>query len=313
MSGMREPFSSRSSVVAPALLLLSLVAAAPGQDTGTFRPASPEERQARAAVTFADYRYDDLLWENDRTAHRIYGRRLEAVEPPSGSGIDAWGKSVRWPFMDRQLRSGDQHAEHGEGVDFYNVGAARGTGGLGIWQDNKLWTSRNFIRHRILKAGPDVADFSVDYAPWPVGVDRQVSETRRFTLPAGTSFTRMVSTLSSDRPEPLIVGIGISRRPTDPTKGGTFTADRAAGRFAWWGPSDQHHGTMGAALLVDPAMIVDVRNDSDNHLVLVRVTPGKPFVYYAGAAWDRGADIHTQEDWIAYVRAARPDFAVHHD
>jgi hypothetical protein len=300
-------------VAAPALALLSLVAAAPSQDTNQYRPASSEERQARAAVTLAEYRYDDLLWENDRTAHRIYGRRLEAVEPPSGSGIDAWGKSVPWPFMDRQLRTGDQHAEHGEGVDFYNVGAARGTGGLGIWEDNKLWTSRNFIRHRIRKAGPDLADFSVDYGPWPVGVDRRVSETRRFTLPAGTHFTRMVSTLSSDRPEPLIVGIGISRRPTDPAKGGMFTVDRAAGRFAWWGPADKHHGTMAAALLIDPRTIVDVKNDSDNHLVLVSVTPGKPFVYYAGAAWDRGADMHTQEAWIAYVRAARPDFTVQND
>ncbi|UYY60053.1 DUF4861 family protein [Sphingomonas sp. S2-65] len=313
MSGSGKRYALRvKAPIAPLLLLLTL-AAAPGQDSAPFRPASPAERQARAAVVLGDYRYDDLLWENDRTAHRIYGHRLEAVEPPSGSGIDAWGKSVSWPFMDRQLRTGDQHADHGEGVDFYNVGAARGTGGLGIWYDNKLWTSRNYVRHRILNAGPDVADFSVGYAPWPVGVNRQVSETRRFTLPAGTHFTRMISTLSSNRSEPLVVGIGISRRPTDPTAAGTFTADRATGRFAWWGPTDQRHGTMAAALLVDPAMIVDVKNDSDNHLVLLRVPPGKPFVYYAGAAWDRGADIHTQAEWITYVRAARADFTADHD
>lgn len=296
--------------VGRAVLLLGLAAAAPGQDSKSFRAATPEERQERAAVVLADYRYDDLLWENDLTAHRIYGHRLEAAEPPSGSGIDAWGKSVPWPFMDRQLRTGDQHTEHGEGVDFYNVGAARGVGGLGIWQDNKLWTSRNYVRHRILNAGPDVADFSVDYAPWPVGVERKVWETRRFTLPAGTHFTRMVSTLLSDRADPLVVGIGISRRPTDSTRAGSFTADRATGRFAWWGPADQHHGTMAAALLVDPATIVDVKNDSENHLVLVRVQPGKPFVYYAGAAWDRGLDIRSQDAWIAYVRGAPGDFAL---
>ena len=298
----------RSRTALRALLLLGLVAAAPGQDTNGFRSASPAERQARAAVVLADYRYDDLLWENDRTAHRIYGHRLEAVEPPSGSGIDAWGKRVRWPFMDRQLRTGDQHADHGDGVDFYNVGSSRGTGGLGVWQDNKLWTSRNYVRHRILSAGPTTADFSVDYAPWPVGIGRMVWETRRFTLPAGTHFTRMVSVISSNSTEPLIIGLGISRRATDPARAGTFTANRATGRFTWWGPTDKRHGTIGAALLVDPAMIVDVRDDSENHLVLVRVQPGTPFVYYAGAAWDRSGDIRSSAEWLKYVRNARAEF-----
>src|SRR3546814_13426571 len=90
--------------------------------------------------------------------------------------MDSGGKNVRWPFADRQLRSGDQHSYRGEGLDFYNVGMTRGAGGLGIWQDNKLWTSRNYVRHRILSASGQAADFTVDYAPWPVDVDRKVWE-----------------------------------------------------------------------------------------------------------------------------------------
>ena len=41
------------------------------------RPAEPlvkpdvEGQKPRAVVTLAPYRYDDILWENDRTAHRI--------------------------------------------------------------------------------------------------------------------------------------------------------------------------------------------------------------------------------------------------
>ena len=40
-------------------------------------------QKPRATVMLAPYRYDDILWENDRTAHRIYGHALEAAEPPS--------------------------------------------------------------------------------------------------------------------------------------------------------------------------------------------------------------------------------------
>lgn len=275
----------------------------------------PADRTPRAVALLADYRYDDLLWENDRTAHRIYGHALEAAEPPSGSGIDSWGKNVRWPFADRQLRTGDQHAYHGEGIDFYNVGTTRGAGGLGIWHDNKLWTSRNFVRHRILASGGDRADFTVDYAPWPVDTVRKVWETRRFTLPLGTHFTRMVSTLSSDHPEPLLVGIGIGKRTTGQGVGsqeaGELTVDRARGLLSWWGPDDPGHGRIAIAIRVDPRMIAEVRADADNQLVLLRVTPGTPFVYYSGSAWSHGeGDFRTRAQWDDYARGAALDFTV---
>jgi hypothetical protein len=96
---------------------------------GALTAPAETERQPRATVSFAPYRYGDILWENDRTAHRIYGQPLESAEPPSTSGMDAWGKNVRWPFMERQLRTGDQHAYHGEGLDFYNVNTFRGLAG----------------------------------------------------------------------------------------------------------------------------------------------------------------------------------------
>lgn len=292
------------------LLLLGAPVAA--QDKQPMRPATAEEQKARAAVAIADYRYDDLLWENDRTAFRIYGRALENHEPPSTSGIDAWGKSVRWPFMERQLRTGEQHDNHGEGLDFYNVGTGRGVGGLGIWYDNKLWTSRNYVRPHILSAGPDVADFRVDYDPWPVDMRRTVSETRRFTLPAGTNFTRLTSTIASSSDAEMIVGIGISKRPINGRKLGEIVKDAKAARMNWWGPADGEgdggKGRMAAAVIVDPAAFAGFAEDADNYLILVRVTPGRPFTYYSGAAWDGGGDFATRDAWTAYVDAQRPDF-----
>lgn len=284
---------------------------APPTGPGAVRSLPPPSETRPAAIAqIAPYRYDDLLWENDRTAHRIYGQPLEAAEPPSGSGIDSWGKNVAWPFADRQLRTGDQHAFHGEGLDFYNVGTGRGAGGLGIWQDNKLWTSRNYVRPHILRSGGDVADFTVDYDPWPVGVGRTVRETRRFTLPLGTQFTRLVSTVSSDRPGPLLVGIGIGKRTV--TQGaGELTVDRARGLLSWWSPADGDHGRMGIAIRVDPAMIADIRQDADNQLVLLRVTPGRPFVYYSGSAWSKGqGGFATRAQWDAYARDEKLDFRV---
>lgn len=270
----------------------------------------PPDRAAVATVSVAHSRYDDLLWENDRTAHRIYGHRLEAAQPPSGSGIDSLGKKVAWPFLDRQLQTGNPHVDYGEGLDFYEVGTGRGAGGLGIWLDNKLWTSRNYISHRILASGGNTADFVVDYAPWPVGIDRRVWETRRFTLPLGTHFTRMVSTLSSNRSTPLLVGIGIGKWTTGAGTG-ELSVDRRRGLLSWWGPDDGEHGRMAIALRVDPATIAAVREDSDNYLVVLRAMPGRPFVYYSASAWSKGqGGFRNRASWDAYVAGERLDFRV---
>jgi len=301
----------------PGLAPATVPPAAPGQPTPPkmiYRMAPPPagQDQPRATVRYAPERYDDILWENDRTAHRIYGPALEQFEPPSTSGIDAWGKSVRWPFMTRQLRTGDQHAYHGEGIDYYNVKTFRGAGGLGVWDGGKLWPSRNWSHYKILKDGPDVASFKVDYAPWTVGApgtakSRKVWESRIFTLPMGTNFTRLVSTFQSDAKGPLTIAVGITKAPTAKAPG-QLTVDKDRGVLSFWDVTDPDKGTMGVALLVDPAMIVDVTETADDYLVLLKVTPGKPFVYYMGAAWDKGLDFHDRASWEAYVKAQTPSF-----
>jgi hypothetical protein len=310
MSKLTLSLAVTASLLLPALVQAQTTPALPPLVEPVLTKPDAEGQKARAIVAYAPYRYDDILWENDRTAHRIYGPALQAAEPPSTSGIDAWGKLVRWPFMERQLKTGKQHDFHGEGMDFYDVNTFRGAGGLGVWQNNKLWTSRNWKSYEVLQTGGDVAQFKVDYAPWPVDVDRKVWETRTFTLPLGTNFTRMVSTISSDKPGPLVVGIGISKRKaTHQGAGGVFTkTDLGTGRVSYWEPTDPVKGTMGIALMVDPKALVEVRQDADNYVVLIRVEPGKPFVYYMGAAWDKGLDFHDRAGWEAYVKAQAPDF-----
>jgi len=276
----------------------------------TIEPLEPppeDQRRPRAVARFAPDRLDDLLWENDRVAHRIYGPTLEAREAPSGSGIDVWAKRVRYPFMDRQLKFPNYHVDRGEGLDFYDVGRGRGAGGLGIWYDNKLWISRNFSTYQIDKTGGDEARFSVTYRPWPVDVVRTVSERREFSLPLGSNFTRMTSTLTSNSDAPLIVAIGISKRSNDNGRG-FVTHDAAHGRLMFWEPENPEHGSLGIALAVDPATVEGFTEDADNYLILVRVTPGQSFTYYMGSAWDRGLDFATRSAWEDFVANQRFDF-----
>jgi hypothetical protein len=127
----------------------------------------------------------------------------------------------------------------------------------------------------------------------------------------------MVSLLESTHDAELLVGIGLAGRTADGQRfrappgggeGGHLLASQPDGLLAYWEPEQIGKGTTGVAVIVDPARIVRFVSDQQQHLVIVRVTPGTPFVYYAGACWDRGLDVKTWDQWLQYLREFQPDF-----
>jgi hypothetical protein len=84
--------------------------------------------QYRAFGRFNRERFDDFVWENDRVAHRTYGKGLETWEgePLTSSTFDIWSKrTVRMVVNDWYLGD-DYHVDYGEGADFYSAGLSRG-------------------------------------------------------------------------------------------------------------------------------------------------------------------------------------------
>ncbi len=252
-----------------------------------------------AYARFVPERMDDLAWENDKIAHRIYGPALEHnPKEHSGSGIDVWVKKVREPVINEWYRSNRYHKDRGTGLDFYEVGHSRGDGGLGVWDAGKLYVSKDFTEYQILDLGNDECGFTLAYAPWDCN-GRRVWEHRKQTLKAGSNLDRIESTLDSDKPGEIIVGIGLAKRDG---KGGHVLQDKEHGILSYWQPPEKD-GTIGVGVVVDPASIVQFAEDDLNYLVLVRATAGKPFVYHAGACWDRGLDFKTADQWEQYLKS----------
>ena len=140
-------------------------------------------------------RFDDMAWENDRIAHRMYGFALNIAgrgggERLRGSGIDVWAKRVTYPIVDRWYAKGhDQfHKDgEGEGLDLYSIGGSRGAGGTGVWDGTKLWTSDNFVDAP--GAVERTAARGVQAQLRALGRRRgsgQVAETKQFTVDCGT-------------------------------------------------------------------------------------------------------------------------------
>jgi unsaturated rhamnogalacturonyl hydrolase len=243
---------------------------------------------------FVPERKDDFAWESDRIGFRVYGPGLAATGEVT-SGIDVWAKRVRHPVIDGWYKGNDYHKDHGEGLDFYKVGLTRGCGGLGLWKDGKLATSGNFKSWKRTAAGPLRVSFELGYEAWgPPGM--KVTETRRVSLDAGSNFSRLEARFSGATGK-LPVAVGIQRVGNEGASGG----DVKAGWASYLEPPHEDHGQIACGIALADA-VTPVQ--AEGHTLLVTAHPAEqPFVYFAGAAWSKGLDFGTLEEWNQHVAA----------
>jgi len=269
-------------------------------------------------------RFDDMAWENDRIAHRMYGMALNSPgaggERLRGSGIDVWGKRVTYPIVDRWYAKGhDQfHKDgEGEGLDLYSIGGSRGAGGTGAWDGTKLWTSDNFVRSEVLSNGPRRAVFVLTYAPWEAGSLGNVSETKRFTVDCGRNFDSVESVFDFAAAT-AEVGIGITEHAqAEGFPAGVLTKDPDGRWMSWW--EENSDGGLGVAVILGPTEnpagfayeAPAKRPGNGNHVLRVKAKDGVPVHYFTGAGWTKSGQFADRAAWETYVRehaarAAKP-------
>jgi hypothetical protein len=246
---------------------------------------------------FVRERRDDFAWENDRIAHRMYGKELETWprEPLISSSVDVWTKRVRRLLINDWYLMDDYHRDHGEGGDFYAAGSTRGCGGTGIWKDGKLYPSANFRDSRVFAVGPIRLLFELTYETWTAGGVR-ISEKKRVSLDAGHNLDRFESryTIDGDAAS-LLHAVGIRK-----LKITRMQPDRERGIMRTWEPL-REGGELGQAVLLDPASLKDFAEDDRNYLVLARIAPGAVCVSHSGFAWTQTGDFQKVEDWDRYL------------
>lgn len=259
------------------------------------------KEQYRAFGRFVRERFDDFAWENDRIAHRTYGKALEtwAGEPLTSSTIDIWSKRTPRMVINDWYMTDDYHTDHGEGADFYSAGLSRGCGGNGLWAADRLWTSRNFVNSRVLASGPIRVLFELTYEPFEVnGVS--VSEVKRIQLDAGSQLNRFQSTYKLfTRPgqgQRLTMGIGLKKVSGEQIE---VNADR--GWLVKWEKMEKNAGNQGLAIVVDPKLFERQTEDKLNQLVLVKVPEDNVASYWAGFCWDKAGHITDAGAWKRYV------------
>lgn len=275
---------------------------------GSVDPVEKPQSTIQTFSRFVPERIDDFAWENDRVAFRTYGPRAQEITEsgePGGtlsSGIDCWLKRVDYPIIDKwykeDLEEGKSyHEDHGEGLDNYHVGPSRGTGGIGIWLDGQLATSKNYQSWSIIANGPIRTIFELDYGTWEAG-DLKVDEVKRISIDLGSNLFR--NTLLIGNPEELPnVTMGVTLHD----KAGEVEIDEQEGWFRYWEP--HFDSELSTAIVVDPNQIQEVIDhrvdEQDLSNLLVVCEPSEELTYYAGFAWEKSKQFNLPDEFDSYL------------
>ncbi len=253
----------------------------------------PENRPA-CVVRHVEKRKDDMAWENDWAAYRIYSQKSPVNK--ISSGIDYWGKTVDYPILDKWYEAdsegGSYHKDMGEGYDFYVVGKNRGTGGSGVWADGKLYASEPYQEWTINDDDKDHISFTVSYPPFKAG-DETINQTTTFSAVIGSPFICVETTLESESGKDLVLAAGLT------TFGNEEILKNADGRM--WIQEDVDDGQvkLHSILVTDPARDALETKFGADRLLLMNVKSGESVKYYFSAM---AGGSPRMEEWVRIIK-----------
>jgi hypothetical protein len=269
--------------------------------------AQSTDSEVAAYSRFVPERTDDYAWENDLVAFRTYGPEAQRLveEGKSGgtlsSGLDCWLKRVSYPIINKWYKKyvdgGTYHHDDGEGYDPFHVGKSRGCGGIGVWKNDSLYVSKNFIAYKKIASGPVRNIFELKYPSWMAdGI--LVHETKRITIDLGNQLYKVEEFFHMDGPVPnFAIGLTLHEK-----KGITF-ADSTRGLYSYWEPLDDSE--IGTAVVIDPAAVIlhlDFRTPKkDLSHLYVFTKPAEHVSYYTGFAWKKAGIITNADSWKQYL------------
>lgn len=278
-------------------------------------------RKPKYYVRGAQYkiRKDDIAWENDRCAYRVYGPALQRTGEKS-FGIDVWVKSTPDLILDHRYavdhqsnvdarplendgrkaeaklahNQGNFHLDHGNGFDGYGVGATLGCGTPALITSNdSLIMPYCYTSYKFLDNGPLRFTILLNYAANALGI----TEHRLITLDRGSHLNRIEVWYDGiTKPMTFCAGVVLNG------KGELYNGNNC---IAYADPTDspEVNGSQiyVATLFPNNDAIIGKTPDGKNAVGMIHNYTGQHIVYYAGAAWSR-YDVPNFNIWKTIVK-----------
>jgi pectinesterase len=269
----------------------------------TVEGVAPTRKYAPRVAIRHDEPRDDMAWESDRAAYRIYGEGLKKTSSAmSSSGIDVWVKKTRDLILEKWYSSSHDsyHVDTGEGADFFDVGETLGAGGTAGWRNDTLWRADNFKGWRVIANGPIRAIFEVRYDPWKVG-PTTMTEVKRIAIDAGHNLYRQESIFTTPGGGDIPYVIGLVKRPG---MTGTFSKANAWAWVSGWGPvapKSGGDGELGTAVLLPRNAVTDWKEAHGHYLAVTHASSGRKVTHYIGSGWTLSGHFSGPQSWWKHL------------
>lgn len=295
-----------------------------GTTVYTVTPGVPETMHQWVEGKMYPLRKDDIGWENDRGAYRIYGPALQRTGEKS-FGIDVWTKNTPDLVMsDRYYKDYEGnvtgwanakngrkddyidlhttfHLDHGNGLDCYSVGPTLGCGTPALMDGDQLILPYCYKTYKILDNGPLRFTVELTYNPEKVKGDEHVVEHRIISLDKGSNFNKMTVWYEGlSKPCDMAAGVVIHSADKESVVIGKNFVQYADPTDR---PSDYGFQLYVAALFPNGAQTKKLLFDkptggNEGHAVGVKknLQNNERYTYYFGSAWSE-YDVRTQAEW----------------
>lgn len=281
----------------------------------------PYQQKVYATGALYKIRKDDIAWENDRCAYRVYGPALQKTGERS-FGTDIWVKNTPDTVvyeryikdMNGNRKNDDEteiltsfHLDHGNGLDPYRVGATLGLGAPSLMVGKNQVLPYCYKDYRILDNGPLRFTVELTYNPSTVGDMKNVVEHRIISLDKGSNFNKMTVWYDGlTTPTDFATGFPIHEEDTE-TK--TFAKDYVS----YADPTDNvevNNSQVYVGVLFPEGIdhtyyqLFDKKHDgaTGHALGLKRdLKNQEKYSYYFGAAWSK-YDVRSYAEWQIRIK-----------
>ncbi|GAB4378747.1 MAG: hypothetical protein Kow0042_27460 [Calditrichia bacterium] len=238
-------------------------------------------------------RYEGPGWESDKVGYRFYLDWRNA--------IDIFGKKTPEMVLHTVGLDGfdSYHKMADWGMDILKVGESLGIGSIGMWFEGKAQrvAVMDSVTCRIMADGPLYSQIRTQYFGWEVG-GKKYDLTSDLSIAAGSRLTRHEAQTTGTPPN-LCTGIVKHSEaklltPTQEENGWTY--------LATYGKQSLAEDNLGMAILFKATDLIEIQEDSQSHVVVLRPSEGK-LEYYFLAAWEKEpGGIQNESQFVQYLK-----------
>lgn len=298
------------------------------QGIATYTIVKGKPRDVKVFVCGRQYpeRVDDIAWENDRGAYRLYGPALQRNNERA-FGNDVWVKNTpdlevekrykveldNHPAIEKLKKQGKMeeaqameeattyHFDHGYGLDCYKVGPSLGCGAPALMNGDEIIFPYCYKDYQILDNGPLRFTVSLTYHPTSYQ-GQQLTEHRVLSLDKGSNFNRQTvwyegATKSID----VASGVVIHNEDTQSVFIGKDFVQYADPTD---NPNGQNFQIYVGVIFPDGATETrQIENEGHangifGHALCIKrgLQPGQKLTYYWGSSWSK-FDCRNQDEW----------------